>query len=119
MQMSERQWRVLSLLERLERGEVTVGDVAASLRRSRRQVQRMRKRVAGKGAVDVANREDDTMGAAVAMEVVEAATENTPAWQEAHEKLVALAAQRAGLDADEGRWLLEALRSGTHVRLGY
>ena len=50
MQMSERQWRVLSLLERLERGEVTVGEVAASLRRSRRQVQRMRKRVAGKGA---------------------------------------------------------------------
>src|SRR6187431_78078 len=50
MQMSGRQWRVLSLLERLERGEVTVGDVAASLRRSRRQVQRMRKRVAGKGA---------------------------------------------------------------------
>ena len=48
MQMSERQWRVLSLLERLERGEVTVGEVAASLRRSRRQVQRMRKRVAGR-----------------------------------------------------------------------
>ena len=48
--MSERQWRVLSLLERLELGEVTVGEVAASLGRSRRQVQRMRKRVAGKGA---------------------------------------------------------------------
>jgi hypothetical protein len=27
--MSERQWRVLSLLERLNRGEVTVGEVAA------------------------------------------------------------------------------------------
>lgn len=50
MLMSERQWRVLSLLERLNRGEVTVGEVAASLRRSRRQVQRMRKRLAGKGA---------------------------------------------------------------------
>ena len=50
MLMSERQWRVLSLLERLERGEVTVGEVAASLGRSRRQVQRMRKRFAGKGA---------------------------------------------------------------------
>src|SRR5262245_56274971 len=50
MQMSERQWRILSLLERLERGEVTVGEVAASLGRSRRQVQRMRKRFAGKGA---------------------------------------------------------------------
>ncbi len=51
MQMSERQWRVLSLLERLDRGEVTVGEVAASLKRSRRQVQRMRKRIAGRGAV--------------------------------------------------------------------
>ena len=50
MLMSERQWRVLSLLERLNRGEVTVGEVAASLKRSRRQVQRMRKRLAGQGA---------------------------------------------------------------------
>ena len=47
MLMSERQWRVLSLLERLDRGEVTVGEVAASLKRSRRQVQRLRKRLAG------------------------------------------------------------------------
>ncbi len=51
MQMSERQWRVLSLLERLDRGEVTVGEVAASLGPSVRQIQRMRKRIAGKGAV--------------------------------------------------------------------
>jgi len=50
MLMSERQWRVLSLLERLNRGEVTVEEVAASLRRSRRQVQRLRKRLAGQGA---------------------------------------------------------------------
>jgi predicted DNA-binding transcriptional regulator YafY len=50
MLMSERQWRVLSLLERLNRGEVTVGEVAASLKRSRRQVQRMRKRLAAGGA---------------------------------------------------------------------
>ena len=50
MQMSERQWRVLSLPERLELGEVTVGEVAARLGRSRRQMQRMRKRVAGTGA---------------------------------------------------------------------
>ena len=49
MQMSERQWRVVSLLEQLNRGEVTVGEVAVSLRRSRRQVQRLRKRLAGKG----------------------------------------------------------------------
>jgi hypothetical protein len=31
MRMSERQWRVLSLLERLNRGEVTVGEVAAMI----------------------------------------------------------------------------------------
>src|SRR6478609_446742 len=50
MLMSERHWRILSLLERLGRGEVTVGEVAASLGRSGRQVQRMRKRFAGSGA---------------------------------------------------------------------
>ena len=50
MKMSERQWRILSLLERLDRGEVTVGEVAASLRRSRRQVQRMRIRFGGGAA---------------------------------------------------------------------
>ena len=49
MLMSEREWRVLSLLQRLDRREVTVGEVAACLGRSRRQVQRMRKRFAGKG----------------------------------------------------------------------
>ena len=50
MRMSERQWRILSILERLGRGEVTVGEVAASLGRSTRQVQRMRKQFADKGA---------------------------------------------------------------------
>ena len=55
MQMSERQWRVLSLLERLGRGEVTVGEVAASLGRSTRQVQRMRKQFADKGATGLAH----------------------------------------------------------------
>src|SRR6187401_1008411 len=50
MLMSERQWRILSLLERLGRGEVTVGEVAASLGRSTRQVQRMRKRFASNGS---------------------------------------------------------------------
>jgi DNA-binding Lrp family transcriptional regulator len=50
MLMSERQWRILSLLERLGRGEVTVGEVAASVGRSARQVQRMRKQLADKGA---------------------------------------------------------------------
>jgi hypothetical protein len=40
-------------------------------------------------------------------------------WQRAHEELLRLAKKRAGLDFEEGRWLLSALRSGTHVRLGY
>lgn len=35
MRMSERWWRALSLLERLGRGEVTVGGVEVSLKRSR------------------------------------------------------------------------------------
>lgn len=51
--MSTRQWRVASLMERLERGEVTVAQVAASLGRSTRQVQRIRKRVAETGAAGV------------------------------------------------------------------
>jgi hypothetical protein len=57
------------------------------------------------------------MGAAIAL--VESSSGEAPVWQRAHEKLVVIAAQRAGLDADEGRWLLEALRAGAHVRLGY
>ncbi len=40
-------------------------------------------------------------------------------WRRAHEELVRLAKKRAGLDHEEGRWLLRALRSGTHLRLGY
>jgi hypothetical protein len=40
-------------------------------------------------------------------------------WRRAHEELVRLAATRAGLDYEEGRWLLRALRSGAHLRLGY
>jgi hypothetical protein len=40
-------------------------------------------------------------------------------WQRAHEELVRLAEKRAGLDFEEGRWLLRAFRSGAHVRLGY
>src|SRR5436190_2732078 len=40
-------------------------------------------------------------------------------WQRAHEELVRLAATRAGLDYDEGRWLLRAERAGAHARLGY
>src|ERR1044071_7265357 len=40
-------------------------------------------------------------------------------WKRAHEELVRLAATRAGLDYEEGRWLLRAERAGAHVRLGY
>jgi len=43
----------------------------------------------------------------------------TALWHRAHEELVRLAATRAGLDYDEGQWLLRAERSGVHVRLGY
>jgi hypothetical protein len=41
------------------------------------------------------------------------------AWRGAHEALLRLAEKRAELDFDEGRWLLAALRAGTHIRLGY
>jgi hypothetical protein len=40
-------------------------------------------------------------------------------WRRAHQELVRLAATRAGLDYEEGRWLLRALRTGAHLRLGY
>src|SRR5690348_8343701 len=40
-------------------------------------------------------------------------------WRRAHEELVRLAATRAGLDYEEGRWLLRAERAGAHARLGY
>lgn len=50
MRMSERQWRTLSLVERLGRGEITVSEAAASLGRSERQMQRIRKRVLTGGA---------------------------------------------------------------------
>jgi hypothetical protein len=40
-------------------------------------------------------------------------------WQAAHAALIQLARSRAGLDFDEGVWLLAALRSEAHVRLGY
>jgi hypothetical protein len=40
-------------------------------------------------------------------------------WRRAHEELLRLATERAGLDFEEGRWLLRAFRSGTHARLGY
>jgi hypothetical protein len=41
------------------------------------------------------------------------------AWRGAHEALLRLAEKRAGLDFEEGRCLLTALRVGAHLRLGY
>src|SRR5688572_4706734 len=41
------------------------------------------------------------------------------AWLRAHEALSRLAKARAMADAEEGRWMLAALRSGAHVQLGY
>ncbi|HEX4341134.1 MAG TPA: hypothetical protein VH062_34735 [Polyangiaceae bacterium] len=40
-------------------------------------------------------------------------------WVRAHEALSLLAGERAAADAEEGRWLLAALRSAAHVHLGY
>src|SRR5438477_4216204 len=40
-------------------------------------------------------------------------------WVRAHEALSRLARERAAADAEEGRWLLAAVRSAAHVHLGY
>ena len=40
-------------------------------------------------------------------------------WQHAHEELVRLAEGQAALDAEQGVWMLRALRCSTHLRLGY
>jgi hypothetical protein len=40
-------------------------------------------------------------------------------WLRAHEALSRLAKQRARADAEEGRWLLAALRSSAHLHLGF
>ena len=40
-------------------------------------------------------------------------------WLRAHAALTRLARERAAADAEEGRWLLLAWRSGVHVHLGH
>jgi hypothetical protein len=40
-------------------------------------------------------------------------------WERAHTELLRLSRERARLDIDEGHWLLCALRSAVHLRLGY
>jgi RuvA, C-terminal domain len=52
------------------------------------------------------------------MAVVTAAT-GACDWKQAHEHLVRLAKSRAGLELEEGKWLLAAQRAGTHQHLGY
>lgn len=47
--MSEKQWRRLDVVERIERGEMTISEGAMALRISSRQMKRIRKRVAKKG----------------------------------------------------------------------
>ena len=42
-----------------------------------------------------------------------------PDWVRAHEALSRLARERAVADAEEGRWLLAALRAAAHLRLGF
>ncbi|HXK16931.1 MAG TPA: hypothetical protein VNG33_03985, partial [Polyangiaceae bacterium] len=51
--------------------------------------------------------------------VLDAVSPGTSGWRAAHEALTRLARQRAGLDFDEGTWLLVAQRAGVHARLGY
>jgi len=57
----------------------------------------------------------ERMGTA-AFSVVE---EESSPWIVAHRALSRLAKERAAADAEEGRWLLEALRSAAHVHLGF
>src|SRR3954452_23432920 len=40
-------------------------------------------------------------------------------WVVAHEALSRLAKERAAAEAEEGRWLLAALRSAAHAQLGF
>lgn len=54
--MSEKQWRLLDAIERVERGELTVSGAAVILGYSRRQLQRLRKQVAAEGAVGVVHK---------------------------------------------------------------
>jgi hypothetical protein len=51
--------------------------------------------------------------------VLDAASRGASEWRAAHEALMRLARRRAGLDFEEGTWLLAAQRAGVHARLGY
>jgi hypothetical protein len=53
------------------------------------------------------------------MTMSETVSQETSEWRAAHAALTRLARQRAGLDLEEGQWLLAAQRAGVHARLGY
>jgi len=59
------------------------------------------------------------LDAAGAASVLDAGSLGTSNWRAAHAALTRLARQRAGLDFEEGKWLLAAQRAGVHARLGY
>jgi hypothetical protein len=59
------------------------------------------------------------MGTANWAEVEQRYEQEPSAWMVAHQALSRLAKERAAADAEEGRWLLAALRSATHVHLGF
>jgi hypothetical protein len=59
------------------------------------------------------------LDAAGTASVLNAATRGASEWRAVHEALSRLARQRAGLDFEEGTWLLAAQRAGVHARLGY
>ena len=51
--MTEEQWRRLDVVDRIERGEMTIAEGATALGISPRQMKRIRKRVSGRGAAAV------------------------------------------------------------------
>ena len=59
------------------------------------------------------------MGTAKTAEVEQGNERETSAWMLAHHALSRLARERAAADAEEGRWLLAAVRAATHLHLGF
>jgi len=59
------------------------------------------------------------MGTAKWAAVEQEHEQEASAWLVAHHELSRLAQERAAADAEEGRWLLAALRSATHLHLGF
>jgi hypothetical protein len=50
---------------------------------------------------------------------MEAVARTVVSWQRAHEELLKIAKKRAGLEFEEGRWLLQAFRARVHAELGF